>query len=178
MSFQTPSGQAMIGELLGLLDEEIVLLDLRRRQLEALSEAIVVRDNDRLEGLLEEIERTLEVQTSTDGKLKALRAALAEKMAGPGGVPLRGEEVRLSALAQRLEGEQPQALEDRRRQIVQLAGELRTQHLRTAILLTECGRINRMLLEAIFPRSQSVTTYSEGGSSSWRPDTGLVDAER
>ena len=168
----------MIAELLDLLDEEIVLLDLRRRQLEALSGAIVLRDNDRLEGLLEEIEQTLEVQASVDGKLKALRGALAEKLTAPGGAPFRAGEVRVSAVAERLEGEQRQALEKRQRQIVHLAGELRTQHLRTAILLTECGRINRMLLEAIFPHSQSVTTYSEGGSSSWRPDTGLVDAER
>ena len=168
----------MIAELLDLLDEEIVLLDLRRRQFEALSEAIAMRDNDRLEVLLEEIERTLEMQTGVDAKLKILRASLAEEMAGPGRAPLRDEEVRLSDVARRLGGKRRRAIEDRRAEIVRLAGELRTQHLRTAVLLTECGRINRLLLEAVFPHSRSVTTYSEGGSSSWRPDTGLVDAER
>ena len=178
MSLETANGQTMVAELLDLLDEEIVLLDLRRRQLEALSEAIAVRDNDRLEMLLEEVERTLEMQAGVDAKLRALRASLAEEMAGPGRVPLRDDEVRLSDLARMLGGERRQAIERRRTEIVRLAGELRTQHLRTAVLLTECGRINRLLLEAIFPQSRSVTTYGEGGSSSWRPDTGLVDAER
>ena len=49
--------------------------------------------------------------------------------------------------------------------------------MRTVMLLGECARINRMLLEAMFPHSEGVVTYGAGGAEPWQPDAGLVDAE-
>jgi len=68
-------------------------------------------------------------------------------------------------------------LEDRRQQIIVLTSKLRQQHLETCLFLLESSRINRLLLESLFPDSEPVVTYGADGQDQWRPDTGLVDAE-
>ena len=171
MMSKTPSPAALIDELVVLLDEEIALLEQRRSQLEALSGALLDRDNGRMEGLLAEIEQAMLVQTRVDLKLRALRNALADAFACP------QEEMKLAKLLNLLEGEQKLALEYRRQQIIVLTDELRQQHLQTCLFLLESSRINRLLLENLFPNSEPVVTYGMDGRDQWRPDTGLVDAE-
>jgi len=160
-----------IASLGRLLDEEASLLDLRRSQLASLCGAIVDRDEDAVERLLEQIERAQELQAAADEKLDALRRKLAECLHCP------NEKVKLSALIAALSEPQRTALAEQRRKIIELADRLQLEHMRTVMLLTECSRINRMLLESLFPDSQGVTTYSEAGPEPWRPETGLVDAE-
>jgi flagellar biosynthesis/type III secretory pathway chaperone len=160
-----------IASLGRLLDEEASLLDLRRSQLASLCGAIVDRDEDAVERLLEQIERAQELQAAADEKLDAIRRKLAECLDCP------NEEVKLSALIAALSEPQRTALAEQRRRIIELAERLQLEHMRTVMLLTECSRINRMLLESLFPDSQGVTTYSEAGPEPWRPEAGLVDAE-
>jgi flagellar biosynthesis/type III secretory pathway chaperone len=163
--------EAVARELEALLDEEISLLDLRRSQLAELSKVILARDDNRMEHLLEEIERTQHIQAATDSRLNALRSALAGAWnCAPG-------EVRLSRVIAESPGQTRIALEHRRQQIVAMTQALRKQHLETAVLLSECAKVNRRLLEGLLPRSQEVTTYGAEGSRAWRPDTGLTDQE-
>lgn len=161
----------MVEELQALLDEEIALLDLRRGQLEELSKAIIRRDNDRLEQVLEEMERTQRIQAATDSRLNALRSALGAALGW------QVAEVRLSRLIGELPADARPALEHRRGRIVALADRLRQRHLETAMLLTECARINQRLLEGLLPRGQELTTYGAEGPSAWRQDAGWTDQE-
>ena len=154
-----------IASLGRLLEEEASLLDLRRSQLASLCGAIIDRDEEAVERLLEQIERAQELQTV------AIRRKLGERLNCP------GDEVKLSALIAALPQPQRAALAEQRQQIIELAERLQLEHMRTVMLLTECSRINRMLLESLFPDSQGVTTYSQAGSEPWRPEAGLVDAE-
>ena len=171
MMSNIPSLGGLVDDLLRQLDDEIALLDQRRSQLEALSSAILHRDDGRMEGLLDEIEETMQVQARVDGKLSATRSLLADAFAR------RPEEMKLSEILTALHGEQKQALEYRRQQIILLTDELRQQHLQTCLFLLESSRINRMLLEGLFPNSEPVVTYGVDGRDQWRPDTGLVDTE-
>lgn len=171
MRSNTPNAGALIDEMLPVLDEQIALLGQRRSQLEALAGAILDRDDGRMERLLEEIEQTMQVRHRADAKLRAVRNALADVFA------CRPEEMKLTMLIDALQGGPKQALEDRRRQIVALTDQLRQQHLQTCLFLLESSRINRMLLESLFPDSEPVVTYHTDGREHWRPDTGLVDAE-
>jgi hypothetical protein len=164
--------RSTVGELQALLDEEIALLDLRRRQLEALSSAVVDRDEDRLEQLLVEMESVQSMQSATDLKLGALRTALA------GWLGVAPAKMRLSRLLAELPADQRVAIEYRRQQIVLLADKLRRQHMETAVLLWEFAKVNRRLLEGLLPRSQEVTTYGTAGPDAWRPPTGLTDQHR
>ncbi len=167
----TPSGKALMTELLAILDEEIGLLNKKRTELENLAEAIVERNDTRMEQLLVEMEQTHQAQEATDIKLDALRNALAAKLDCP------PAELKLSRLIEQLDGDDRLTVDYRRQQIILLAEQLRRRHMETAMLLMEAGRINHMLLETLFPQTSPVTTYSPDGPSSWRPDAGLLDAE-
>ena len=167
----TPGMQSLIEQLLSLLDEDISVLNLRCSQLESLSQAILHRDDETLDDLLNEMEKAQQVQTITDVKLRAIRQAIANA------VGRDVKELRLSRLIGELTAEQNLALDYRRQQIVLLTEKLRRQHLETAVVLSECARVNRMLLETLFPEGSTVTTYSTDGANPWRPDVGLVNAE-
>jgi flagellar biosynthesis/type III secretory pathway chaperone len=162
----------LVDELVGVLDDEIALLELRVSQLQGMSDAILSRNEEELEKLLDEVERTEQLQSATDSKLKGIRMALA------GVFGCEPDEMKLSRLILELPPEKRLAVSHRREHIVRITETLRRKHLETAILLSECARINRMLLSAMFPDSQTATTYSAEGAEVWRPDTGLVDAER
>lgn len=162
----------LIDQLRCLLDEETALLDLRRSQLVSLCESILERDDDAVERTLEQVERAQQLQAETDAKLNALRLRLADAL------HLDREEVRLSALIGLLDEPLRAPLAERRQRLIDLAEQLQLQHLRTVMLVTECARINRMLLEGLFPDSEGVATYGMRGAEPWQPDTGLVDAER
>jgi len=163
--------QDRVDVLSASLDEQIDLLDLRRRQLAELGEAVVANDNDLLEKLLQEIEDAQGRQAAADRRLREARAAVAEAMG------CAASQVRLGELAESLKGPQRTDLERRRSRIIDLSGQLRREHLKAAVLLTECSRVNRMLLACFLPRSQSVTTYTNSGPSRWREGAGLVDTE-
>ncbi|MGB2823916.1 MAG: hypothetical protein WBF17_23255 [Phycisphaerae bacterium] len=160
-----------IASLAGLLDEEASLLDLRRSQLTSLCDAIVDRDDEAVERLLDQIERAQELQSAADEKLNTIRRKLAECLDCP------GEDVKLSALITALPEPQRSGLAQQRQLIIELAQRLQLEHMRTVVLVTECSRVNRMLLESLFPESQGVTMYSAAGCEPWRPNAGLVDAE-
>jgi len=162
---------ALIGELTTVLDEEIGLLERRCDQLRDLAEATLQRDDDGLEALLDRVERALETQAATDLKLQALRNALADAFGWS--IP----QMRLARLIEELPGRLAAEISYRREQILLLSERLKDQHVRTALVVSECARINRLLLESFFPEGRRVTTYSSTGASSWGLDTGLVDVE-
>ncbi len=163
--------RTLLADLTALLDEETALLELRRRQLSDLGVAIVAADDEALGALLEEMEQAQVVQMAADRRLRNLRGALA------GALGCRPEDIRLSGLIERLSGEQRAGLAARRQRLRRLADDVRREHIRAAMLLVECARINRELMNGLFPHSKPVTTYSTGGPVSWRLDTGLLDTE-
>ena len=161
----------LVSELLSVLDEEIALLDLRWSQMEAASCAIIDRDDDALERLIGQIERTQKSQARSDLKLKGLCRTLAESL-GQG-----LQKVRLVELIGKLPKAQRLAVDCRMQQIILQAKKLHKQHLEINALLSECARINRLLLEGLLPGSETVMTYGESGATMWRSETSLVDAE-
>ena len=172
MISMTPNMAQLISAFAAGMDEEIELLELKGKHLEALSEAILGRDDESLSVLLGQMEQAQQLQTATDERLSAIRLEIANVQAWP------VEMVTATRLASQLSGQARSMIEDSRRRIVELAEQVRKQHLETALLLAECARINRMLLEGLFgQQSQPLKTYSRDGNSTWRPETGVVDAE-
>jgi len=167
----TPDIQSLIEQLLRIMDEEIALLDVRRRQMGLLAEAILDSDDDAMEKLLSQIEHAQQQQSAVDLRLSAIRntIALALKMAT--------DQMRLSWLIKQLPPQEAVEIEYRRQQIILLVSKFRRQHMTTAILLVESARINRMMLESIFPQGETVETYDAGGVRPWRRSAGLVDTE-
>jgi hypothetical protein len=160
----------LVNELAAALDQQADLLETRRSQLLALREAILRYDNDALERMLEQVERTIQDQAPCDARLRQAseRAAAAAGCAGT--------EVRLSLLIERLPQRYRAMLEARRTQLVGLTHSLRRKHLETALLLRECARVNRELLDRLLPGG-GVTVYGSGGRNHWRGDTGSFNME-
>ena len=166
-----PVTAAHARELEGLLDEQAALLTLRHSQLGSLCSAIIDRDESAVERILEQIEQAQQLQAIGDQKVAALRDELAARLA------VEARTLRLSGLIERLPPPCRQGVLAKRRRVLELAERFRVQHMRTVMLLSECARINRMLLEGLFPRCQAVTTYSPGGCQTWQAEAGLVDTE-
>jgi hypothetical protein len=157
-------------ELHHVLDEEIRLLHERTRQFDELYDAILHRHNERMETLLGEMTATQQEQAKVDTSLDALRQLFAKSLR------CRPAEIKLSELADHVD--HPDGVLHKREQIILLSEALKKKHLRTAVLLTECSRINRALLDGLLPENEpSLTTYGHEGSNPWRANTGLVDAE-
>ena len=151
------------------LDEEAGLLEFRRRQLQELAVAILRRDNPRLEQLLPQVETGAALQAQADGELRAAQAALGDAL-------LLGEPHRLARLIEALPAPLPGPLRECRQRVLRAMDDFRRQHLETSLLLVECSRINRVLLEGLFA-GESVRTYSRGGGEDWTGQGGLMNAE-
>lgn len=167
---QSPARE-MVEDLLALLGQEIRLLQKRHEQFCELYEVILKRNNERMETLLEEMTRLQQDQADLDGRLQAVRGVLARAIGAP------EDAMRLGDLAHHLDPSRAQTLQSLRNQIIQLAEKLERKHLDTAVLLSECARVNRMLLEGLLPAPETVQTYGQKGNSPWSAGAGLVDAE-
>jgi hypothetical protein len=167
-----PDMESLVAELLAVLDEQIVLLDGKRLQMVELSRALVDRDDEATESLLEQIERAGTVQVSVDLRLKDVRERLG------GALGCDASDVRLSRLAAELPEPHQQTLNARREKIVDLIEEFRAEYLQTTLLLLECSRVTSMLLDGILPAGERVLTYGATGADTWRPGAGLLNAER
>jgi len=171
MIFAAQPTDALVDELARLLDREIELLNRKAVELDGLTEAIIERDDDRMQSLLGEMEQTHLDQRAVDVKLEALRNTVACD-AG-----CRRQEVVLSQVMEALDGDSRASLDYRRQQILILADQLRRKHLETVMLLAESARINRLILAKLFPQSQPLDTYGTAGGKSWRDETGFLDTE-
>jgi len=165
------SMDGLIGELESVLDEEILLLEQKARQLADRGAAILDRDDDSLGRLLEEVEQTTQRQQAADLRLQALRNTLAEVLELP------AKQVRLATIAETVDPAQRQRIEYRRQQIILLAEQVQKKHLETALLLSECARINQLMLESLFPQRQEVSTYRPDGRELSHTDASLLDTE-
>jgi len=153
------------------LDEEASLLGQWGEQLEELSSAILGRGDRDLEELLGRMECTRRRQREGETRLSAASAGLARALAcdaAPG---------RLSDLIDRLGDAQRDRLEPKRRRVVEQIALVRRTHLRSAVLLSECARVNRELLERLLPKTAPLTTYGAGGRVSRRGGAGLISTE-
>ena len=165
------TNESLISELLTVLDEELELLATKRSLLSDLSEALIGRNDEDTERLLEQIEQSEQAQASLDMRLKAVRESLADVF----GCDAR--DLRLSRLVAELPDDQARKVDSRRRKMTGQVEALRRQHLQTVLMLAECARINRMLLDSMLPAGETVTTYDAAGMNNWRSGAGLVDKE-
>jgi hypothetical protein len=169
-----PSNQSdtqTVGQLLALLDEQIVLLDNRLAILKGLGQATADYDNQAMETLLVQMEQAMAAQSAHDKVLRGVRGRLAAALGWPLG------DTCLSALAKVLGDDLAAQIHSRRSRIVQLVAAIRQTHMHMVLLLAECMKVNRLLMEHLFPRTQGLALYGSSGHKRWRQSPGLVDAE-
>lgn len=158
-------------KLVDALDRELALLDRRERQTGELRQAIIQADDAGMESLLGRMGESDREQTTVDAEVGALRSAVSA-MLDP-----RSPVMKLSELVKRLSPEQSGPIEQRRTLIVRRIHELRRLHVETAVLLAECARINRLLLDTVLGAKGTVVTYDARGGHHRVRSGGLLSAE-
>ncbi len=162
----------MVQRLTESLDRQIELLGARSAELDALSESICANDNDRMEQVLAEMALSRQRQDQADREFKAARDELAGHLGWQVG------KTRLERLLGLVGEPDRRVLAQRRRQVAEMAETLRRKHRQTGILLAECARINRLLIDCLLGPDQRVTVYGATGAQHWRGCGSLMDTER
>jgi hypothetical protein len=165
-------GPEMLQRLTDSLDCQIGLLSRREAELDALSESIIANDNDRMERVLDEMAQSRKHQALADARFQGARDELAGHLGWPAG------STRLERLLAMVGQSERRLLAQRRRQVTDLAERIRRKHRQTTVLLAECARINRLMIECIVGSDQRVTLYGQHGPQHWRGCGSLMDAER
>ena len=161
-----------VDELLVVLDKDIQHIQESLLRLNELRSLVIKRDETGLNELLSGIQ----AETDSYAVIESRRQGLREGLATVLGCGL--EEMTLSRLEAGLpEGKKAQVA-DKKAMLRDLTKELRKEHLSTALLLSECAKINRVLLKGIFGFGGTGTVmYSPDGSAKRQAETGFVNLQ-
>jgi hypothetical protein len=161
--------EELIEELLALLDTDAVRLEMTLSTLNKLRAGVIKRDEAGLEQLLETLKSQQDDRDAIENKRSKLRhiAAVAFGCAD--------EEVNLSRIMEHVPPLSRQKVAQRQQTLARLVEKLKTEYTATAVLLNECSRFNRMLLDSIFgSRSKGVATYNASGQMKRPNGSGFV----
>ncbi|KPL25243.1 MAG: hypothetical protein AMJ75_01535 [Phycisphaerae bacterium SM1_79] len=161
-----------IDELLVVLDTDIRHIQQNLSYLNELRSYVIKRDDAALGKLLELIRGRSDSYRSHELKRQSIRKELADTL----GWSL--EQVTLSKLEAGRPNEKRGRVTRKKEQLSSLIKELRKEHLSTALLLSECARINRTLLKEIFNLGNSGTVcYGSNGAAKRQSDMVFVNLQ-
>jgi flagellar biosynthesis/type III secretory pathway chaperone len=172
-----PATENRIATLLGVLDEDMRHLEHTLVRLDTLRSLLVKREAAALARLLDDVRRETDAYQANEQKRHQLQCALAAELG------CAARELTLSRLVARLSGPTSSevqrrygaALAERQTRLRSLASRLKREYTLTTLLVRDCLRFNRALLE-IFLRSRSQeTTYSAAGVARRAPGAALMD---
>ena len=170
MKMNRPQIDDTIDELLAVLDKDIEQLQLSVDRLNELRILIVKRDDKSLHRLLTAIRTDSEEYRHNESKRQATRAQLAALL----GCSL--QQMTLSKLQAIAPDENGARISETAEKLRSLSSSLKKQHAATALLLADCARFNRQLLQCILNRSHGgEVTYTASGSARRQVDAGFMN---
>ena len=153
-----------VKQLLIVLDDDIRRLSRTSSRLDELRSLVIKRDEAALASLLSEIETEAEChqpQRARGSNRQTMRKELADAL----GID-RVEEVTLSRLERVLPEVMAVQVTQRKSKLQSLVKNLRREYSATVLLLADCARFNRLLLESIFQWGASATVvYGSDGAT-------------
>lgn len=151
---------SLVDELISCLDKDIEHLEKVLSNLDEMRTLVIKRDDSSLTRLLEDIKSQTEAYRRQENRRESVRAKLAESL------NQKYENVTLSRLETVCGGETLQALTRRRNRLRILAEKVSKEYVSTSLLLAECARFNRELLQSILELGRKEPgTYSSDGST-------------
>ncbi len=161
-----------IDELLAVLDTDIRHIQQSLSYLNELRSSVIKRDDVVLGKLLKLIQSRSDDYRSHELKRQSVRKELA------GALGCGFQQVTLSRLEAGLPKEKREQLTRKKAELTSLIQELKKEHLSTALLLSECARINRALLKGIFNLENSGTVYyGSNGAAKRQSDMAFVNLQ-
>lgn len=156
---------------LPFLDRQINHLERMREFLDAFRGALIRRDLETLGQMQDRLAAEADRRQELDGEMEAFRRLFA----GPLGC--RPDEVCVSKLAAAADAATGRRLRDKQRHARELVESVKNAHLATELLLRECARINRRMLEVIVGRGSPAPTYDARGRAAWQSGRGLMNVK-
>lgn len=165
--------EKLVDDLLGALDEDARQLEATLSYLDQLRGFVIKRDESSLRALLETIEAERKFYTANESKRQRIRQELAVVLG------CSREEMNLSRLELSVPPSRQRAVSEKKTRLRALAEKLRTEYLRTTMLLSECVRLNRLMLKGIFGAGcdRIGITYTADGNAKWQMDRSIVSAK-
>jgi hypothetical protein len=161
-----------VDELLVCLETDLRHLRESLSDLNELRSLVIKRDDPALEKLLENIQAKAGRYADHESHRQSMRKELADVLC------CDFEQMTLSALRAYLPQGKSQQVAQMQRQLRELTAELKKEHLRTTLLLSECARFNSLLLRSIFDLSQTgAVYYDSSGATRRQTDTALMDLQ-
>ncbi len=163
----TTAIEEKVDDLLACLDKDVQRVQESLSQLTELRTLVIKRDDVALGKLLENIQAGSDRYRTQESQRQAIRTDLAAALG------CNIEHITLSALEKSLskaKAEQVSRMQTRLKSLVQ---ELRREYLSTVLLLSECSRLNNMLLKSIFDVGGTGDVYYNANGVT-RRQTGLT----
>ena len=170
MNKQAISITEKIERLLTVLEKEIGHLERTSQYLNDLRGLVIKRNEQGLGRLLEQIKAQTEQYRSIEQNRQLIREQLAEQL------DCDQAKLTLSVLKNALDEPQKTAVGDKQIILRNLVRRLQGEYSLTVSLLSNCARINRTLLKAVFGRGQAETVlYDSSGAMARRPDAAFMN---
>lgn len=164
--------ETKIDDLLMVLDKDIEQIKRNLDILDQLRSLVIKHDESSLRELLENIRFRSNSYKENELKRQSLRKDLAFALG------CDTEQITLSILGEQLSGDRKNCIAEKKTQLKTMINELMKEHLATSMLLSDCARFNRAMLNGIFALAQTgSTTYSPTGSAVRPTGTAFVDLQ-
>jgi hypothetical protein len=158
-----------IAALLDVLDADIWHIESTLSRLDTLRSLVIKREDAALERLLDEIRQQADAYKSNERKREQIKRVLAA------GLGWKEGDLTLSKLRGELAGQARAAVADRHTRLRTLTIRLKREHMLTVLLIRDCARFNRSLLQAFLGScGRGGTTYTPSGAAKKQPGASLV----
>ncbi len=161
-----------VDELLVCLETDVRHIRESLSHLNELRSLVIKRDDVALGKLLESIRAKSNLYAGHESKRQSIRSDLANMLGCEFG------QMTLTALASHLLEKRKEQVTDIQADLRSLTGELKKEHMSTAMLLSECARFNSLLLRSIFDLGQTgAVYYNSSGAAKRQMDTALMNLQ-
>ena len=169
-------------ELLGVLEKEAGHIEWTVSKLDELRGFLIKRDEKGLKGLLEDIKTQQQVYSGVERRREDLREEISGLLGySPQMLTLSvlmghiGEPARLDSPDASRARRAKNAIAGAQRKLKSLVGDLQKAYAGTVTLMSECSRINSILLKIVFERGRSgLVCYDSAGQTPRQQDAAFM----
>lgn len=161
-----------VDELLACLDKDVRHIEESLSHLNELRSLVIKRDDEALGRLLESLRARSDLYAGHESNRLSIRRDLANMLG------CETEQMTLTALTTCLpEGKKEPVIEIQAK-LRSLVGQLKTEHMSTAFLLSECARFNNLLLRSLFDLGGTESVYyNSSGAAKRQMDGALMNLQ-
>jgi len=132
-----------VDELLACLDTDVRHIQESLSHLNELRSLVIKRDDEALGRLLESLQARSDLYAGHESNRLSIRRDLANMLG------CETEQMTLTALASCLPEDKKERVIEIQTKLRVLTGQLKTEHMRTALLLSECAKLNNLLRQSV-----------------------------